>query len=72
MATTEELNNIVNGVNNGDLAVRLKENMKRTTRGIGIGIVLGAIFATFIGGSKVKMGFMGAIAGGSLGYLLKK
>lgn len=66
----EKTQAIVADVYNGNLAYKIKNNIKYAITGVFVGLAAGVIIASFAGKSKLIFGLLGAGAGGGLGYLI--
>ena len=60
----------IDGIYNGTLAYSIKKNAKYALTGIAIGMIAGVMVAGLMGKGKLMFGLAGAVAGGSLGYII--
>ena len=69
-AIDEKTKAIIENVYSGNLANSIKNNAKYALTGFAIGAVAGFVFAAFTGKSRLLWGSIGAIGGGSIGYIV--
>lgn len=59
----------IENINSGSLAQKIKQNTKYTATGVAIGAVAGFLIASLAGKGQLLFSGIGALAGGSIGYL---
>lgn len=66
----EETRQRMEQIYSGNLATSLKNNTKYAMTGVFVGLAIGVIVASFTGKSRLTLGLLGAVAGGSVGYII--
>lgn len=66
----EKTTAVMEDLYNGNLATKMKNNLKYAATGAFIGLATGIIVASLCGKSRLAFGLLGAVAGGSVGYIV--
>lgn len=67
--TSPEIEKTIKSIQDGTIGTTIKTNMQKVFLGVAYGAIVGFVVSTITGGGKIRMVVLGALAGGSLGYM---